>query len=233
MIAVLKKELRSYLLSPIGYIFVGLFLLMFSLFFYITIFQAMALNFEYLFYNGATILTFVVPVLTMRMFSEERKTGTEQLLLTSPRSITSIVLGKFLAAGIIILITELLTLGYFIILSFFGNPSILVALSTLLGFFLLSLAYISFGMFASSITENQIVACVLTIGAFIGMWFLPDVFASFEKVYEVLCMFSLIRMFEQFPAGIISISEIVVFISFSILFILLTITMLQRRKSVK
>ena len=99
--------------------------------------------------------------------TEERKNGTEQLILTSPRSLTSIVLGKFIAAAIIMFITELFTLMYFAILSYFGKPSIVVAASTLLGFFLLSLAYISFGMFASSITENQIVACVVTIFAFI------------------------------------------------------------------
>lgn len=226
MLAVLKKELKSYLLTPIGYIFVGLFLLMFSIFFYLTIFQSNVLNFEYLFYNGATILTFVTPVLTMRMFAEERRNGTEQLLLTSPKSITGIVLGKFIAAAIMIIITELFTLMYFGILSYFGKPSIWVALSTLLGFFLLSLAYISFGMFASSITENQIVACVLTIGVFIAMWFISD-------INEIFSMFSLIYKFDKFPSGLISISEIITFISFTVLFILLTIINLQRRKSVK
>lgn len=226
MLAVLKKELKSYLLSPIGYIFIGLFLLMFSLFFYLTIFQSQVLNFEYLFYNGATILTFITPVLTMRMFSEERKSGTEQLLLTSPRSITSVVLGKLFSAAIIMIITIALTMIYYVILSFFGKPSFIVAMSTLFGFFLLSLAYISFGMFVSSITESQIVACVVTIGAFIGMWFLPDLNSIFE-------MFSLIAMFDKFPNGMISISEIVTFVSFSVLFILLTIITLQRRKSVK
>lgn len=226
MLAVLKKELKSYLLTPIGYIFVGLFLLMFSIFFYLTIFKSQVLNFEYLFYNGATILTFITPVLTMRMFAEERKNGTEQLLLTSPKSITSIVLGKFIAAAIVIIITEIFTLMYFAILSYFGKPSILVALSTLFGFFLLSLAYISFGMFASSITENQIVACVITIGVFIAMWFITDINSIFD-------MFSLIYKFDKFPEGLISISEIITFISFTVLFILLTIINLQRRKSVK
>ena len=226
MIAIIKKELKSYLLSPIGYIFIGLFLLIFSVFFMVTIFTSRVINFEYLFYNGATILTFITPILTMRMFAEERKNGTEQLLLTSPRGITSIVLGKFLAAGIIILATEIFTFMYFIILNYFGNPSFLVALSTLFGFFLLSLAYISFGMFASSITENQIVASVITIGAFLAIWFLPD-------LVPVLETFSLIYKFENFPTGIISVSEIITFISFAVLFILLTIITLQRRKSVK
>ena len=226
MLAIIKKELKSYLLSPVGYIFIGLFLLIFSIFFYISIFQSRIINFEYLFYNGATILTFVTPVLTMRMFSEERKNGTEQLLLTSPRSITSIVLGKFIAAAIIILITELCTLMYFVILDYFGNPSLEVAISTLLGFFLLSLAYISFGMFASSITENQIVASVLTIGVFLAMWFLPN-------IVSILEVFSLIYKFESFPSGMVSVSEIITFVSFTLLFILLTIIVLQRRKSVK
>ena len=204
----------------------GLFLLIFSIFFYVTLFASKSIKFEYLFYNGATILTFITPVLTMRMFSEERKNGTEQLLLTSPRSITSIVLGKFFAAGIIMIITEGLTLIYFAILNYFGNPSLLVALNTLFGFLLLSLAYISFGMFASSITENQIVASVLTIGVFLAMWFMP-------YMNNIFSIFSLIDKFEKYPEGLISISEIVTFVSFSILFILLTIIVLQRRKSVK
>ena len=226
MFAIMKKEFKSYLLSPIGYIFIGLFLLMFSIFFVATIFNYSVLNFEYLFYNGATILTFITPVLTMRMFSEERKNGTEQLLLTSPRSIVSIVLGKFFAAGTIIVITEILTLVYFAILSFFGTPSLKVAIATLGGFLLLSLAYISFGMFASSITENQIVASVLSIGIFLVMWFLP-------YFNETLSMFSLINLFDKFPQGIVAWSEIIAFVSFSVLFILLTIIILQRRKSVK
>lgn len=226
MLAVIKKELKSYLLSPIGYIFIGLFLLIFSIFFYITVFQYRSINFENLFYNGATVLTFITPVLTMRMFAEERKSGTEQLVLTSPRSITSVVLGKFAAAGIIMLITELFTLMYYEILSYFGKPSIFTAISTLLGFFLLSLAYISFGMFASSITENQIVASVITIGVFMAMWFLPYVNDIFE-------LFSLVTKFENFSYGIISVSEIITFVSFTVLFVLLTIITLQRRKSVK
>lgn len=226
MFAVMKKELKSYLLSPTGYVFIGIFLLLFSVFFYISIFAYQSLNFEYLFYNGATILTFVAPVLTMGMFASEKKSGTEQLLLTSPISIVSIVLGKLLAAGIILIITEALTLMYFAILDYFGSPSLKVALSTLLGFWLLSFAYLSFGMFASSITENQIVAYFITTGAFLLMWFLPDINNNLQ-------MFSLINMFDKFPQGIISISEIITFVSFALLFILLTVIHLQRRKSVK
>ena len=224
MFAVLKKEFKSYLLTPLGYIFIGIFLIMFSLFFYIDIFNYQAMNFEYLFYNGATILTFVVPVLTMRMFAEERKSGTEQLILTSPRSITSIVLGKFLAAVLIIAITEVLTFMYFGILSYFGEPSLRVAISTLAGFLLLGAAYISFGMFASSITESQIVAFILSVGVFIAMWFLPN-------VSEIFAPFCLINKFDSFPRGVVSVSEIITFSTFILLFVLLTIIVLQSRKT--
>ena len=225
MFAILKKELKSYLLSPIGYIFIGLFILMFSLLFYVAVFSGSITNFEYAFYDAATILTFITPVLTMRMFAEERRNGTEQLLLTSPRSLVSVVLGKFFAALVIMLITLLFTLIHLGILAYFGTVNFAMAGCTLLGYFLLSAAYISFGMFASSVTENQIIACVLTIGVFMAMWFLPN-------VSEVFSMFSLISMFNSFPSGVIALDEVIMFISFTVLFILLTIIVLQRRKSV-
>ena len=227
MFAVVKKELKSYLLSTTGYVFIGIFMLLFSVFFYVSIFSYQSMNFEYLFYNGATILTFVCPVLTMGMFASERKSGTEQLILTSPRSITAIVLGKLIAGAIVLIITEALTFVYFGILKYFGDPSLKVALSTLFGFLLLSIAYLSFGMFASSITESQIIAYFLTIGAFLIMWFLPDM------ANGKLQMFSLMGSFDKFPRGLISPVSIITFVSFSVLFILLTIIVLQRRKSVK
>jgi ABC-2 type transport system permease protein len=226
MLAVIKKELKSYLLSPIGYIFIGLFLLMFSLLFYASVWESKVTYFQYAFYDASTIMTFLIPVLTMRMFAEERKTGTEQLLLTSPRSLLSVVLGKFIAAMIVVLITVACTLIHYAILRHFGTPDFKVALVTIFGFFLLCGAYVSFGMFASSITENQIVACVLTIGIFIAMWFLPNVNEAFYNV-------SLMYMFDHFPTGVIALNEVVMFVSFTILFILLTIIVLQRRKSVK
>ena len=226
MFAVLKKELKSYFLSPIGYIFIGLFLLMTSVFFYLDILSYGMSKFQNMFYSLATILTFITPILTMRMFSEEKKEGTDQLLFTSPRGITSIVFGKFLAAICVLLITELLTFIYYFILMYFGKPDFVSSIVTLGGFLLLGAAYISFGMFASSITENQVVAAILTIGFFILTWFLPD-------INEIFSSLSLINMFDKFPSGQIALSEIVTFISFTLLFVALTIIVLQRRKSVK
>ena len=209
MWAVIKKELKSYFYSPIGYVFIGLFLIMFSIFFYIDVFQYSSVNFEYIFYSGATILTFIVPILTMRTIAEERKNGTEQLLLTSPLSITKVVLGKFIAATLIVVVTELCTFMYFGILSFFGDPHISTALVTLLGFLLLAMSYISFGILASSITENQIIAGVITIGFFILVWFLPQFSTAFSS-------FSLINLFSKFPEGQIDIANTITYITFTI-----------------
>ena len=199
---------------------------MFSIFFYIDVFQYSSVNFEYIFYSGATILTFIVPILTMRTIAEERKNGTEQLLLTSPLSITKVVLGKFIAAALIVLITELCTFLYFGILCFFGDPHITTALVTLLGFLLLAMAYISFGILASSITENQIIAGVITIGFFILVWFLPQFNTAFSS-------FSLINLFSTFPEGQIDIANTITYITFTIMCLLLTVIVMQRRKSVR
>ena len=162
----------------------------------------------------------------MRTLAEERKSGTEQLLLTSPVSITKIVLGKFISATLIVVITELCTFMYFGILCFFGTPHLTTALVTLLGFLLLAMSYIAFGLLASSITENQIIAGVITIGFFIFLWFLPnfsDVFADF----------SLINLFANFPNGQIDIADTVIYITFIIMCLLFTIMVIKRRKSVK
>ena len=226
MFAVIKKEFKSYFYSPVGYVFIGLFLIMFSIFFYVDVFQYQRTNFEYIFYSGATILTFIVPILTMRAIAEERKTGTEQLLLTSPLSITKVVLGKFIAATLIVAITEICTFLYFGILCYFGTPHITTALVTLLGFLLLAMSYISLGILASSITENQIIAGVITIGFFILTWFLPQFSSIFTN-------FSLINMFSKFPTGQIDIADTVTFVTFTISCILLTIIVMQRRKSVR
>lgn len=226
MWAIVKKEFKSYFLSPIGYVFIGLFLITFSIFFYTDVFQYSSINFEYIFYSGATILTFIVPVLTMRTIAEERKTGTEQLLLTSPLSITKVVLGKFIAALLIVVITELCTFMYFGILCFFGTPHITTALVTMLGFLLLAMSYIAFGILASSITENQIIAGVITIAFFILTWFLPQ----FSDIFN---SFSLINMFSKFPTGQIDIADTVTFITFTIASLLIAIIFIQRRKSVR
>lgn len=227
MLAIIKKELKNYFLSPIGYVYIGIFLITCSLFFYLNIFEYLSTDFPGIFSSSVTVLTFIVPVLTMRMFAEERKSGTEQILLTSPRSITQIVLGKFIGATIVVLISALVTLMYYAILDYFGEPHLATSLVSILGFSLLSIAYVSFGMFASSITENQIVAAVISVGFFLLSWFLPNMIPASSS-------FSLMNAFySSFMSGTIAIDGVVLLLSFTVMFILFTIIVLQKRKLVK
>ena len=227
MFAVYKKELKSYFLSPIGYVAMGLFLAIFSLFFYLTTVSIGAVDLGNLYFNTARYgLLIIVPIITMRMFAEERKNGTEQLLLTSPRSMTGVVLGKFFAAVTLIVITLIISLMYFVILSFFGNPNIVSTLVSMLGFLLVAMAAISLGMFASSITENQVIAAIITVVFIVIPWFLPNIDSSFSLI-------DLMSNYQKFPAGLISATEVVALLSFALMFGLITIIIMQRRKSVK
>lgn len=228
MWAIIKKEFKQYFYTPIGYIFIGVFLIAFSISFYFSVLGYGNVNFEYIYYTLPTImvLAFIIPLLTMRSFAEERKSGTEQLLLTSPVSITKIVLGKFIAALFVVVITELCTLMYFGILCYFGMPKLTTTLATLFGFLLFVMSYISFGMLSSSITENQIISGIISIGFFIITWVLPEFNSSLES-------YSFINMFYKYTQGQIDIGDTVTFITFTITCILLTIIFMQRRKSVK
>lgn len=227
MWSILKKELKSYFLSPIGYICIGIFLLIFSIFFYLTAIQSASVDLGNLYYNTAMYgLMLIIPILTMRLFAEERKNGTEQLLLTSPRSVTGIVLGKFFAATTVVLITLIISLMYFAILMYFGTPNLVPTLIMMFGFLLLSMAAISIGMFASSITENQIVAAVITAAVLILPWFLPN-------INESLAALDLMNYYSKFPAGLLSATEVVGLVSFAVMFILFTVIVLKRRKAVK
>ena len=222
----LKKELKSYFYTPIGYIFISLFLVAMSFVFYNYTFSQGNLHFEYVIWDSTVVLTFLIPVITMRMFSEEKKNGTDQLLVTSPKSIITIVFGKFFAATFVTIITCLLMFAYYGILSKFGHVNIVEPLVAMLGFILLSMAFISFGMFASAITEHQVIAAIIPI-----VFFLLLSFASIQT--GLLQFFSLTQMYQKFPQGIISLKEVVGYISFIFLFVFLTIIFLQRRKSVK
>ena len=227
MWTVFKKEFKSYFLSPIGYVVIGIFLFVFSLFFYILVPQSGSVDLGSLYYYTALYgLMIIAPILTMRMFAEERKTGTEQLLLTSPTSMISVVLGKFLAALSVIIITLLVSFIYFFIVCYFGKPNITSVLAQMLGFILVSSAALAIGMFASSITENQIIAGIITIAFLIMSLFIENLSSIFSSLV-------IMNFYQKFPTGVISLSEIVGLLSFTGMFIAFTIMVMQRRKLVK
>ena len=150
MLAIIKKELKNYFFSPIGYVVIGIFLLIFSIFFYITTISSSSANLTSLFYYTSLYgLMFITPLVTMWTISGERKSGTDQLIMTSPVSMFGVVLAKFISAIILFLIPVVFTLMYFGILAYFQMPDVATYLTSMLGFILLSMSYISFGILAS------------------------------------------------------------------------------------
>ena len=227
MLAVIKKELKNYFLSPIGYIVIGIFLLAFSSFFYLTTIGSNSVDLTYLFYYTALYgLMFIVPLITMWTFSGERKSGTDQILLTAPVSMLGVVIAKFLAAFLLILIPVLCTLMYFGILSFFEMPNVPIYLTSMFGFLLLSCTYVSFGILSSSLTESPIISGILTFaGVFASMW-LP-------YLIDNLSEYSLLDKFINFLYGQIDITSVILFVTLTVLCILITMIVMQRRKSLK
>ena len=227
MWAVFKKEIKSYFLSPIGYVVIGILLLVCSIFFYLTTVSSGSIDLGGLYFYVALYgLIITVPILTMRMFAEERKTGTEQLILTSQVGIPGVVFGKFLAAMAVIVIALLISFMYFGIMCYFGSPNILVLLVTMLGFLLISAAAIAVGMFASSITESQVIAGVITMAFLVLTLFVPDLDIGLPDI-------SIMSFYQNFPSGVITLSDVVGPLSLALMFISFTIIVMQRRKLVK
>ena len=225
--AVIKKELKNYFLSPIGYVVIGIFLIIFSTFFFVTTITTPSVDLANLFYCVAFYgLMFIAPLLTMWTFAGERKSGTEQILLTAHVSMLGVVIAKFLVSLILVVIPLICTLMYFGILCFFEVPNIPIYLTSMLGFLLLSMCYMSFGILVSSLTESPIISGILTFAFVSATTWMPEFVSSLES-------FSLINKFITFLYGQIDITAIILFVTFTILCILITMIIMQRRKSIK
>ena len=227
MLAVIKKELKGYFFSPIGYIVIGIFLIVFSVLFYLTTIKSSSIDLTALFYYTALYgLMFMAPLITMWTISGERKNGTDQLIMTSPVSMIGLVIAKFISAMLLIIIPVLCTIMYFAILCHYQVPDIPTYLTSVLGFILLSMTYVSFGILASSLTDSPIVSAIITFAiVFLSMWG-PYFLQSLSAI-------SLMDSFANFTYGQIDFKAIVTFITLTILCLSITMIIMQRRKSVK
>lgn len=167
MLAIYKKELSNYFTSMIGYVFIAFFLVIIGFYFMIyNLYYGLA-NFEYSLNVVTFIFVLLVPLLTMRLMSEEKKQKTDQLLLTSPLSASSIVMGKYLAVLTIFLIVIATISTYPLIMSLYGEVTYASAYGSILGFALLGAAYLAMGLFISSLTDSQVVAAVISFIVFL------------------------------------------------------------------
>ena len=231
MLAIIKKEMKKYFLSPVGYVVIAIFMLVFNIFFIMTTVNNGKVDLGNLYYYVSMIgLIFIVPVLTMRLFSEERKQGTEQLLLTSPISIIKIILAKFISASLVIVVTLVISLIYYLILCFFGTPNFELTMLQIIGFLLVSMGSIAFGMFISSLTENQIISALITILYLAGMFYLMS---KMGATLKIIPLFYLPVFYMRSASGIIAMSDILVLLLYTITFITLTWIVMKRRKLVR
>lgn len=245
MYAIYRKELGHYFVSPVAYVVVGIFVFVCALVFNFSarqvvqqsvqmqmqgMSQAMDLPSQVLqgyFMFLATLLLFLTPMLTMGVYAEERKRGTMELLMTSPVTELQVVSGKFLAAFTMFVAMLLPTVVPVIFLYFCSDPHfpIKIVAASYLGALLIGASLMALGTFISSLTENQIIAAVLTFAVFLLVWIIDILIPSGTSaaVVTVMTYFSVIRPFQDFVRGVINTSSLIYYLSFIAFFIFLTV----------
>ena len=292
MIAIFKREIKAYFVTPIGCLYMGFFLLITGIFFTFSNIFSQSSYYSGFLGNVLFIYLFAIPLLTMRLFSEEKRQRTDQLLLTSPVSIPEIVCGKFLAALALYAMTLVVTVLYTIIIYIYGDLLVWETLGSYIGFLFLGASYISIGVLISASTENQLTAALVTFFALLVVWLIDpiaqmipsdalagvisagalalivvlflflstrnwfivlitavlaaavilflyfyvegyyylyrNIFAGFLQKF--LGWFSLNRRYQNFSMGLLKFDSLLYYVSFSGLFLFLTIRLIEKRR---
>ena len=231
MLAVFKKELKSYFYSPMAYILIGIFTILTSIFFYPYLAYYQLGDFTVMLDTISFFLIFIIPVFTMRLLTEDRKNGSETLLLTSPTSLQSVVCGKYLACVAVFFAMIAISWIYPLIQVIFGGSISAQLIGGYIGYFLLGASFISYGLFASSLTENQIIAAIICVAGLLVIQ-IAEALSSMVGGFagKVLEWFSLLSRFRDFSSGIFGIAPIVYFLSFIGLFLFLTVRVIDKRR---
>ena len=232
MLSIWKRELQGYFYTPVGYVFMGVFLLLSSVIFFLTIMQTRSSDLLSFIGTMSYLWMLLCPVLTMRLLAEEKQKRTDQLLLTSPVSLPGIVLGKYLAAVTVMALTVLLTGLFVLIVVIYGQVYPGELLVGYLGFVLQGCAFIALDLFISGCTSNQVTAVVAAFGANFVLWMLDLIQSAIriDWVNGILSFFSLYERTEPFLMGQFSFASVGYDLSFAAAFILLTIHMLDARR---
>ncbi len=232
MKAIFKRDFNSYFNSPIGYSFVAIILAIMGVWFIINNCIGKSGSLNAMFNNSVMVFLFVVPLLSVKMLTEDRKSKTDQILITSPVSVTEIVLGKYFAALAVYGTALLTTLIYVVVIALFGTPAYGEILSTYIGFILLGASFISVGLYISSLTDNQFLGVLYSFVTLLVMFLLPVVteFVTNPILFEILNWFSISERFSDFLLGIVGFDNIVYYICVCAFFIVLTIFSVEKRR---
>lgn len=239
MFSIYKKDLQSYFFTPFAYILTALFMFLFTMMFENKIADMDSSSIHFLFtevfYNVTFYFIFIVPIMTMRTYADERKFGTEILLMTSPVSVWKIVLGKFFAALTVLLFMMLCSLAFPIFTAVHGKVIIGQLICAYIGFFLWGAMFIALGMLISSFTENSIIAAiigeiVMFIFLFIDSFAQTKFVAQFPLFQKVLYAFAAKPKFAYFSEGFIRLSDVVFFITATVVFLVWNYIVIEKRR---
>ena len=231
MKAILKKELQGYFASPLGYVFLAIYFFFGGWFFKTMVIDFGITNFSYLFTSMFTINLFVVPILTMRLLSEDKRQKTDQLLMTSPVSPWGIITGKYLAALIVFVVSHVIFVIQAIALMGFGTIEWSVFLTEMLGSVLLGAAFIAIGLFISSVTESQVVAAVSTFAVSMIVMMM-DSFKTdaIPWLNQVIDWLSFSGRYNDFMIGVFNYADAVFFLSIAAVFLFLTARLQEKKR---
>ena len=236
ILAVCSKELYTYFVSPIAYFVCFVFIAILGFLFSIVLITASRQGLtggavmETLFGQMAIILLFFTPVLTMKLFAEERKSGTIELLLTSPITDGQVVLGKFLASATLMLIMLNLTLLFPFLTQRFGHLDIGLLLSGYLGVILITSSFLALGLLMSSMCKNQLVAALTSFGILLTLWVIGALAARGGMIGNFLSYLSLSEHYNDFARGVIPLKDVVYYVSFTCVCLFATFKSIESSK---
>lgn len=232
MLAIYKRELSAYFTSTIGYIFMAVFLALSGAIVWFSTFFSATTSFANYFFIMIFFFIILIPILTMKLLSEERRTKTEQILLTAPVSLANIVAAKFFAALTLFEMTFVISLINLIPASFYGKINTAEIISNFIGVTCVAASLIAIGIFISSLTESQFIAAIGSIAVILGT-LLVGLFSSSisnNVIRVIVKWFSILDRYVNFRYGIFDVSSIIYYISISAIFIFLTVRVYEKRR---
>lgn len=232
MKAILKREIQAYFYSPLGYIFIGVYWLIAGFFFFNSNLIGNTTDMRSLFASMFIMTLFLIPILTMRLMSEDRKLKTDQVLFMAPVSSWEVALGKYFSALFVYGIALSITLLMVFVLNVYASVEWSLVMGHLVGSFLLGGLLVAITLFISSMTENQIVAAVLGFAVSFFLMLLNTIarFIPWPKFAALVSMFSPESRYQQFTIGIMDLTNVLFFVSFILLFLYFTMLVFEMRR---
>jgi ABC-2 type transport system permease protein len=229
-LTLLVKEEKALFTSPIAYVLIAVFLLIMGYSFTLALFVSHTMTLVHLFFQVFTLFLLTVPIITMRLIAEERKLGTMEVLLTSPITETQIVLAKFAASMSLILLMLVLSAAYPIVLAIYGDPDWGPIFSGYLGLVLFAGALVGVGLLTSALTNNQIIAALLSLSIFLLLWIIDEYGHILPDPFDSLVVnMSLSVHFKPFATGSLYLTDVAYFLSAAMLSLFLSVRALAWR----